>query len=652
MQILTKNLLSGSAGAGGLAEDWNPAISSLKIAGVCKNNVSSGNYIQDRTLLIGSDLCSKLGENYLNVYAPNQSTSKLEFVSRIPYINSGVGNCCIVTDNATRRVVVTSIGVFYSTDCGISWSFTNTPNSYTSAFYYSGLLVAAATNGIYTSTDGGATWVQRQATTKSLLCVSYVPNINKWLVGGQEGTLYSSGDGITWTLVSTGLTDISTNYRQIYSIAHNSSIIVLTVNNGVSGGYSTPGVFLTSTDGVVWTMRVLDSTYGYAPQGLAWDQYNNLFVGMNTSYGYYYSANGTTWTYLPGNLLYSADTATYVPIDNKTYFYHNNTSQYYTSTLISTTGTNVYSLYPKIKGIACSSTHVVAVGESNRIARCTIASLGTDTWSEVANISSNSLYPKYTDLVFDSTNNKFIAIKLSSVSTSTAVAHYSSDGVTWTASAYTIPYAERLFYDSERFCVFAVGSNPTSKLVVYRSTDGGITWSLIYTSASATNAFQGISFASSSGAMMLSTSIGLYSSTDGGFAWTNKLLGTSGGGIVYNTDTSRFVFTSDYSSKNVYGPIATSFSNNGIQQYETYNIPESGGFYNNLYNVTEKFYLSYESETLVKSSNLLDSTATKIILRLNYDDQNYVYESRLLYEPTGNNFIMLSGYSGTILFSK
>ena len=113
----------------------------------------------------------------------------------------------------------------------------------------SGRWCAALTgNNIYTSDDDGASWTERTAAVAGghqMNSVVYAKgSINKFIMGGAQGRLQRSDDGVTWTQIWAG-DDSDWGTSIIYQIATDGTTIVV-----VGGG----GKVATSTDGINFTV--------------------------------------------------------------------------------------------------------------------------------------------------------------------------------------------------------------------------------------------------------------------------------------------------------------------------------------------------------------------------------------------------------------
>jgi photosystem II stability/assembly factor-like uncharacterized protein len=106
--------------------------------------------------------------------------------------------------------------LYKSTDDGVSWVSLNFTKSINSLFFKSADEgFAATTEGIYQTTDAGATWTNIQPTTHSLNSIKILNLFG--LAVGDSGTIYKTDDGgITWKLM---LCPVTTDLHKVTIIS-------------------------------------------------------------------------------------------------------------------------------------------------------------------------------------------------------------------------------------------------------------------------------------------------------------------------------------------------------------------------------------------------------------------------------------------------
>jgi hypothetical protein len=160
---------------------------------------------------------------------------------------------------------------------------------YSIGYNGSNLWVAAGDNGwLFTSADG-ITWTSRDSgfNGNPILKVTYANSL--WVAGGSNGIISTSTDGTTWT---TRTSNMSTN--DINSIAYGNSTWVAV---GGGGGSTNTGGITYSTDGITWTRKSQSVTTGTIYYDVAYNG-TNWIVGTNfsTNNHLYASSPSGTWT--------------------------------------------------------------------------------------------------------------------------------------------------------------------------------------------------------------------------------------------------------------------------------------------------------------------------------------------------------------------
>lgn len=208
-------------------------------------------------------------------------------------------------DNAAQTVTIDYDDIykitFYNSSCGTSWQ--KTAHSVTQwAVDYSpelDMYVSVGNGGsIYTSSDGASWTLRTSGVTQTLKAVYWNPlGTQKFVAAGYLGKILTSTNGINWTPRASGVT------ANLKGIAYGNGKYVVV-------GYS--GVILTSTDAVTWTQRTSGTTnrlYDVCYAG-------GLFVAVGTGGTIVTSTDGITWTSRVSgttNILHDVTARTHAP---------------------------------------------------------------------------------------------------------------------------------------------------------------------------------------------------------------------------------------------------------------------------------------------------------------------------------------------------
>ena len=133
------------------------------------------------------------------------------------------------------------------------WTWANS-NSTTTSVCFAGKqdgtrLIAGASDGIYSSSNGGQTWTKRQSTATTVIAVASPPDGTVMFAvnAGPSGSLYFSGDGgLTWTPATGPVLSGPTWYTGLccYGSAGSVNVVVTTTNYQGSGpGYTSTTLF-------------------------------------------------------------------------------------------------------------------------------------------------------------------------------------------------------------------------------------------------------------------------------------------------------------------------------------------------------------------------------------------------------------------------
>ncbi len=238
---------------------------------------------------------------YYNIYPFRKKSSfKVDFsLSQGDTVPSYDLNIKSVDCDDTGTKLICTLGdlIMLSTDGGTSWSSVLPSGSFQPfrcvAMDSDGtnMIVGGYGGRIYTSSDSGVTWTERQPAGDSdcnWLSVASDSDGSNLIACNYGGRLYTSSDsGVTWTERQPA-GDSNLNWACVASDSDGSNLIA-----GVYGGR----IYTSSDSGVNWTERRPDGDSNFNWKGVASDSDgSNLIVCANGGKTYISSDNGVTWT--------------------------------------------------------------------------------------------------------------------------------------------------------------------------------------------------------------------------------------------------------------------------------------------------------------------------------------------------------------------
>jgi photosystem II stability/assembly factor-like uncharacterized protein len=266
--------------------------------GLYSSNNNGTSWLPSETGLVNSSVQLIRSSGSMTVAATSNSGA---------FITNDDGNSWTKITNGFVNNGITGIGIFgskifatsynngsyFTTDSGSTWTIMpDLPaSSGGSDFLESGSdLFAAASSGVYRSSDSGLTWINTSAGIAGNV-FSLTSNSSGLFAGAPSGIFASTNNGATWDSINTGLP----YYPIVLSVKAFDSVMY-------AGAYYGK-VFKSNNNGLNW-----DSiNSGIPSDATVFDivaTENMLFVGMN-KYGIFYSDNG--------GLSWSADNAGFPP---------------------------------------------------------------------------------------------------------------------------------------------------------------------------------------------------------------------------------------------------------------------------------------------------------------------------------------------------
>jgi photosystem II stability/assembly factor-like uncharacterized protein len=364
--------------------------------------------------------------------------------------------------------------------------------------------------GIYSSTNGGATWVERKlleinnenyAEVRSMVItpggVLLTGTVDvPWGVGA--GVFRTTDNGATWSTVNTGL---ATTHREVPALA-------VASGGDLYAGTTRGGVYRSTSAGATWT-RVWTGVPDSSVRSLAVSSTGAIFAGTQRAGLYQSTNNGTSWTPV-GAGINGADIRTLALTLTALYagtasgvFRSTNNGGTWTTLNNGLTNTNVVSLYAGSAGLLLAGTDGGGIFRStNDGASWTDVSGGLGAFRNVwafANTGTGQIYAgTWGGGIFRSTD----------------------DGATWSQAPMTNTWIYSIAATPSG-SVFAGGYDASG---VYRTTNNGVSWQSLNTGLSGL----GVTALAvdDSGSVLLGTGNysetggAVYRSTNSGTSWT------------------------------------------------------------------------------------------------------------------------------------
>lgn len=376
-----------------------------------------------------------------------------------------------------------------------------------------GTFVAVGASTIYSSPDG-VTWTLRRTGTQ-LARVIFANGL--FVAVGESGTIVYSSDGITWT------TPTSVSSVSLRSVAFNG-------NNFVAVGAT--GVFLYSTNGTAatWGNSYIDQQYtDSTPTWLQVFAMGTTYVAFGSNGAIAHSTdNGVTWTKKSSAAPSTSTTgASYV---NGRFFVH-------TQQLLQTSTDGVNWKLTDATPVVTNSTSRIYQYGAYYYYLC-----GVGVWYSSDGITFNPIKEIGGNVIAMAYSGTTWLVVTQAVTGKPGTIYKSTDGVNFTATAW---FADTMYssasmtivdlvYANGRFILALNSAVPDSKIwqYIYTSTDA-VTWTPVPTPGNV-QPLNGGAAATDGTTVLLTGSQALLKSTDGGQTWSQVFgIPTSPGGLAY-----------------------------------------------------------------------------------------------------------------------
>lgn len=267
----------------------------------------------------GNLLVSNDGVNFAGTLAPSSMVSGATFgnsvfvitlsggavkysIDGVYWRNSTSGESVDLTSVATDNTKYVFVGmagkVRYTLNLANTWTaatITSSNNFYSVAYGNNLWLLGGANGSIFTSTDG-ISWTYRTSGTSNTILQVYYAN-NTYLYGG-DNVLATSTDAVSWTVRNANAQGVKTiSALRVGSLGYGNGVFI----------YGSQGFVGTSTDGVTWITSALGSKntananvvstfYTGQINEIQYNSGNSLFIAVGDGGYIATSPNGSSWT--------------------------------------------------------------------------------------------------------------------------------------------------------------------------------------------------------------------------------------------------------------------------------------------------------------------------------------------------------------------
>lgn len=456
-------------------------------------------------------------DNSNRVYVLTYPNSEVYYTSnngiswnKIPGIYNIMNVDDIEVDKNSGRLFLSCYldGIYWTSNLGASWSnedfYTNPISGWHASIYKTVQkpntnIVVSAESGVYltnstfwkTNNLGSAVW-SNASFSFGVRDLKYIANGNL-LAGAHDGIYTSSNDGSTWTSLSPSISGF-----EITSIAEKTASGKLFAGakfNTLANDTSGCGIFVSSDGGLTW----VNSSSGMTDRrisSVSVDANGNLYA---TAYGSVYqsSNDGVTWTAINAGLNSSQDYLTIMSNNSGVFVGSRKSGVAFSAAPL--TGWNY-----RNSGLHLSSINSFCIGQNGEVFILDGSAAGVHKWNSNNWSPSNAGQPASVggNIVRDANG-----IMYASFLDKSKVIYKSVDnGVSWQAIT-TLPLQTNIFWAQAHLQLdplnnlyaivyYSPTSTPSS---VFRSTDGGLTWTNVYTvNFSTTNNLSAIALASDS----------------------------------------------------------------------------------------------------------------------------------------------------------
>lgn len=248
-------------------------------------------------------------------------------------INNNGSSIIKLINHNSLVYLTTALGTyFYTNDNGINWTSvknTNTNNFVNNLFFTNNSIIMSTRDGLYESSDLGASWFRSNNGIANLGIDSMAKN-NSYIFAGTltQGIFRSIDNGQSWVSINNGLTGLNTLHINKIDVIGN--VVFITTD---------AGLYSSTNDGNSWELKFYP---GLNYQTEVFDYNNGNFVTAVNGVGVFLSSdNGTTWVQTQTNGL-NTQTAYYsILIDGNVIIISTHNGEVFKSTDLGNTWKNI-----------------------------------------------------------------------------------------------------------------------------------------------------------------------------------------------------------------------------------------------------------------------------------------------------------------------
>jgi len=367
------------------------------------------------------------------------------------------------------------------------------------------------------TSDGGSTWtnVNTMNTVEDLWAINFfTPNFG--FVGGSGGKLFrTTNGGTSWDSLNSGVT------VTIYSISVLSATNVVFVTTTNSGNPTS--VISRSTDGGSTFTPVAPASVNKAQYAVSFSDANNGISAGAAGQAHYTNNGGATWT--AAQSLGAGNIFAVSQYDSSTVYGVSSLGVFYKSANRGVSWDSLPIADATLRGVQRVGSTMFVVGDYGIILKSTDTG---DTWTSVSRAFT---YEWINKIKFLNENDGFAATGSTSAGDSLGHLYRTTDGgATWSARPYNFKRAVYSFAAPSLTTIYAsIYDNR-----IFKSTDGGTTWTQQTSPAAASYRPYQTVFATVDTGYIVGNLATMLKTTNGGTNWSTVTTGFTSTNFIYD----------------------------------------------------------------------------------------------------------------------